>query len=177
MDTIIDILDWLNKHQGVANWIVAAVAIVALWYAIKEFVIKRRPYIDVEIEVMENRDKERGGWLFYAKLLNKGTYPGVIKDIQTVIRVGDEVYPNEITNKFFIAPGESKKTALIGSIYRQGVEKILGHEYRSNRCEIEIEIQSGEIDTEKLKYSTKATYQVDVRGERPVITLIEEVLT
>ncbi len=169
-----NIFEWLNNNGGLATWITAAVAVIALIYAIKEFFLKRRPFIDVEIQVAKNPNKKQGGWLFFALLINKGTYLGAVKVEKTIMRVGDEEYPSEIKNKIFVSPGESKKTALIGSIYEKGIQKIKGHEYRLNRAEIEIEIKSGELGSDKLKYVTKCIYQVDVSGEKPVITLIEE---
>lgn len=168
---------WLNANEGLAQWITALVAVVALIYAIKEFFLKRRPFIDIEIQVAENPNKEQGGWLFFALLINKGTYPGTVKVEKTVMRVGDEEYPSEIKNKIFVSPGKSKKTPLIGSIYKKGIQKIKGHEYRLNRAEIEIEIKSGELGSDKLKYVTKCVYQVDVSDEQPLITLIEEYYT
>lgn len=172
-----EILKWLNNNQGLAQWIMAMVSVLALFYAVKEFFLKRRPFIDIEIQVAENSNKEQGGWLFFALLINKGTYPGTMKVEKTVMRVGDEEYLSEVKNKIFISPGESKKTALIGSIYNKGIQKIKNHEYRLNRTEIEIEIKSGELGSDKLKYVTKCVYQVDVSGEKPLITLIEEYYT
>lgn len=169
-----NIFEWLNNNSGLATWVMAVVAVAALIYAIKEFFLKRRPLIDVEIQVMENPDKQKGGWLFFGLLVNKGTYPAIARVSKTIIRVGDEEYPSEIKNFIFITPGEGKKTALIGSIYQEGIKKILGHEYRLNRAEIEIEIQSGEIGTKKFKYFTRAIYQVHIGGEEPTFTLVEE---
>jgi len=171
------IFEWLNNNQGLAAWITATVAVFALVYTVREFFLKRRPFIDIEIQIAENPNKEQGGWLFFALLVNKGTYTAVVKVTKTVMRVGDEEYPSEIKNRLFIAPGESKKTALIGSIYEIGINKIRNHEYRINRAEIEIEVLSGELNSKKLKYLTRGVYQVDILGDKPIITLIEEKYT
>lgn len=168
------ILNQINYYSGISSWITALVAVTALFYTIREFITKRRPYIDIEIQVAENPDKEKGGWLFFALLINKGTYPGIVKVKKTEMRVGDESYPSEVKNKMILSPGESMKSALIGSIYKKGINRILGHEYNINRVEMEIEIESGEIGSKKLKYLTKAIYQIDVTGEKPNIFLIEE---
>lgn len=169
-----EIFHWFNTTGQIAEWITAITAVVAVFVAVREFLLKRRPFIDIEIQVAENQNKDPGGWLFYALLTNKGTYPGMVRVTKTIMRVGDEEYPSEIKNTIFVSPGEGKKTALIGSIYDKGIKKIRGHEYRSNRVELEIEIISGDVGSKKFKYKMRATYQVDVSGDKPTITLVEE---
>jgi len=174
MNIIQGILFWLNTNQGVAQWLTFVIAIVALIYSIHEFILKRRPFIDVEIQVAENPNKNLGGWLFFGLLTNNGTYPGVVKISKTVMTVGDESYPASVKNRFYISPGEGKKSALIGSIYKNGIKKIKGHEYKKNRVEFEIEILSGEIGSNNLKYKTRVLYQVNVTETTPEIIPIEE---
>ncbi len=169
-----NIFEWLNGSQGIAQWITALVATIALWYAIKEFFLKRRPYIDIEIQYAANPDSKIGGWLFFALLLNKGTFPGIVKVRKTEMRVGDEIYPSTVKNKLIISPGESKKSALIGSINNTGIKKVLSHEYHSNRVELEVEVISGEAGSDNLKYITKVSYLIDISGEKPEFVLIEE---
>ena len=164
MKEIYEILNWLNKYEGLAQWIMATSAVIALIYAIKEFFLKRRPYIDVEIQVAKNPDKTKGGWLFFALLTNKGIYPGRVKIRKTEMRVGDESYPSSVKSKLLISPGESKKSALIGSIYESGIKKIRGHEYRLNRAEIEIEIDSADIGSDKFKYKLKLYIRLMLLG-------------
>jgi len=164
----------LNEYSGLANWITALVALAALFYAVKEYWLKKRPYIDIEIAVAENPNKQQGGYLFFAILVNKGTYPGIAKIKKTQMTVGDETYPSDVKAKLILSPGESKKLALIGSIYKSGINKILGHEYRSNRAEIEVEVESGDIGSSKLKYFTRVIYELDVKAEPPNLLLIEE---
>lgn len=168
------VLSQINTYSGLAEWITAFIALFALVYAAKEFSMKSRPYIDIEIELAENPNKQQGGWLFFAKLINKGTFPGIVKVKKTEMRIGDEKYPSEVKNKLIISPGESKKSALIGSIYKSGIDKIIAHEYRVNRVEIEIEVESSEIGSKKFKYLTKVVYHVDITGEKPNIFLINE---
>lgn len=168
------VLNQINFYSGIADWITALIALFALIYAIREYKIKSRPYIDIEIEVGDNPNKQQGGWLFFAKLINKGTYPGMARVKKTEMRVGDENYSSVVKNKLIISPGESKKSVLVGSIYKSGISKIIGHEYRVNRVEIEIEVESSKIGSSKFKYLTKVIYQVDVAGDKPNIFLIKE---
>ena len=174
MKNIAIFLDFVNNYSGLAEWVTAITAVCALIYAIEEYLLKRRPYIGIEIEIAENPNKQQGGWLFYAKLINKGTYPGIARIKKTKMIVGDEIYPNQVRTRFVLWPGESKKSALIGSIYKTGIDKIIGHEYRTNRAEIEIQVDSTEIGKKKMKYITKVSYEVDVKNEKPVILLIRE---
>lgn len=171
------IINWLDHNEGLAEWLTAIVALVALIYTVKDFFLKQRPFIDLEIDIAENPEKDQGGWLFFARLINKGTYPGVVKVEKTLMRIGDEEYPAEIKSVIFVSPGESKKLALIGSIFNTGVKKIRGNEYRNNRVEIHIKALSAKIGSKKLKYITELTYQVNVSGDKPVITMIEELYT
>lgn len=149
-------------------------AFVALLYARQEFILKRRPFIDIDIVVAKNPNVTTGGWFFYANIGNKGTYPGQAKIKKTAMRVGDEIYPSDVKQSFLVSPGESKKSALIGSINKLGINKIIGHEYRRNRVEIEVIVESSEINEKKMKYLTRVIYGVDVSGEQPILTLVRE---
>lgn len=174
LEIINTFLVWLNTNQGIAQWMTALVALGALLYARKEFILKRRPFIDIDILIAKNPNATIGGWFFYANIENKGTYPGQAKIRKTVMRVGDEVYPSDVKQSFLVSPGESKKSALIGSINNLGINKIIGHEYRRNRVEIEIIVESAEINEKKMKYLTRVVYGVDVSGAQPILTLVKE---
>ena len=69
---------------------------------------------------------------------------------------------------------EKQKLAPIGHINENGRKKIIGHEYRSNRVEIIIELVSKGLGQKKFRYHTKVEYKVDVSGTKPVIQLIKE---
>lgn len=172
-----NILNWFNTNQGLAQWLTAFVAGIAVIYTIKEFFLKRRPYIDIEIEYAEISDKNGGGWHFFAKLINKGTYPGIAQINNAELRIGDEAHKTTFKNKIVLSTGESKKVAHIGHINKNGINKILGHEYRTNRVEIEIEVASAEISSKKLRFLTKVVFEVVVAGEKPEFLLVEENFT
>lgn len=174
MSSIEAILNWFNVNQGVAQWLTATVAMIALIYTVREFFLKRRPYIDIEIEYAEITDKNGGGWHFFTKLINKGTYPGIAQITNAELRIGDEAHKTTFKNKIVLSTGESKKVAHLGHINKKGINKILGHEYRTNRVEIEIEVASGEISSGKLKFLTKVIFEVVVTGEKPEFLLVEE---
>ena len=169
-----DILKWANANLGLAQWILVLLTGSALYFAYKEFIQKRRPYIDVVINKAKNPNKQKGGWHFFGEIINRGTYPGIARVTHTLMKVGDERYPSKVDYDIVVFPGESKQLALIGSIYEQGIKKILGHEYRNNRVEIEIKVSSKEIDAKEFKYETSLVYEVDVSSEEPQLMLIQE---
>ncbi|MBI2032334.1 MAG: hypothetical protein HYT09_01685 [Candidatus Levybacteria bacterium] len=49
-----EILRWLNYNQGLAQWLLIALSGGAFYVAYREFIQKRRPYIDVEIQKAKN---------------------------------------------------------------------------------------------------------------------------
>ena len=55
-----------------------------------------------------------------------------------------------------------------------GIKKILGHEYKSNRVEIILEINSKSIGDSQFKYKTHTEYEIDITGAEPIIKLITE---
>lgn len=58
-------MEWLNKNSNIADWITAIVAVIAIVFTVREFLWKRRPFIDIEIQVGENPRVEQGGWVFF----------------------------------------------------------------------------------------------------------------
>lgn len=165
---------WLNFYQGLAQWLIFITGIIALMIAYKEFVLKKRPYIDFEIQISKNPNSHDGGWLFFALIINNGTYPGVARVKRTLMKVGDEEYPDEVKSEMIISPGKSVKSALIGSIYNLGIERIKHNQYRNNRVEFEIAVESKSLGSKKMQYITEARYEVNVRGRKPIIILISE---
>lgn len=166
----------LNNYKDLSSLVTVILAGATLFIAYKELILKRRPFIDIEIQKAENSDKEKKGWLFFALLKNKGTYPGIVRVSKTIMKIGDEEYLSEIKNEFVLSPGEEKKSALIGSIYESGIKRVLGHEYMSNRVELVVEIDSRGISEKKMKYKSKFNYEVNVKNKEPLIVLISEAI-
>lgn len=171
------ILNWLNTYQGIAQWLIWSTAVLALIVAYREYISKRRPYIDWEIQVANNPNKQLGGWIFFALIKNSGTYPALVRVKKTLIRIGDEEYPSEIKNEIIVAPETAKKSAMIGSIYESGIQKIRNNKYKKNRVEIEFEIESKPLGDKKMKYKSYANYEINIDGEKPNIILITEKMT
>jgi len=107
-------------------------------------------------------------------LVNKGEYPAIAKISQAILKIGDEEYPTVFNFETVLAPNERQKLAPIGRINEFGRKKVLGHEYRSNRVEIIVCLDSKALRQRKFKYQTKVEYEVDVSGENPVIKLVKE---
>lgn len=109
-------------------------------------------------------------------LINKGTFPGMAKISKAILKIGDETYPTNFDTETVLAPEEKKKLFDMGHITKEGLEKIRGHEYRSNRAEIIIECESKAIGDKKFLYKTHYEYEIDIQGEIPVIKIISESL-
>lgn len=45
-----EILNWFNDNQGLAQWALILLTGAGFYVAYKEFIQKRRPYIDIEIQ-------------------------------------------------------------------------------------------------------------------------------
>ena len=161
-------LTTLNDHY--ANLLLVLIAGVASIIAYQEYLQRRRPYVLPEIVFEKQEDK----WFFHILLVNKGEYPAIARISNAILRIGDEEYPTTFNFEAILSPGEKQKLAPIGHINESGRKKILGHEYRSNRVEILICLNSKALRQKKFKYQTQAEYEVDVSGENPVIKLIKE---
>lgn len=173
-DGLSSILGWFNNNQGLAQWLLLLLTSLGLYVAFREFVQKRRPYIAIEIEKAKNPNKQQGGWLFFGRIINKGNFPGVARVEYTLMRVGDEEFPGKVDYEMIIFPGDSKKSALIGSIYNVGIKKILGNKYKNNKVEIQIRVISKEIDAKNFKYETFLNCEIDVFSKDMSLILVRE---
>lgn len=166
--TTLQFLTTINDHY--ANLFLLIVAIVSAVVAYREYVLRRRPYVMPEIVFEESEQN----WFFHILLINKGEYPSIVKITKALLKIGDEEYSTPFNFEAVLSPGEKEKLAPIGHIKENGRKKILGHEYRSNRVEISIELVSKGLEQKKFKYSTKVEYEVDVSADKPIFKLIKE---
>lgn len=91
------------------------------------------------------------------------------------MKIGDEKYPTDFgITDVVLAPNEEQKIAPIGHINDIGRDKILGHEYKSNRVEITAIVISKSIGDKDFKYESRFDYQVDISGEKPIFSIIQE---
>ena len=158
----------INDHY--ANLLLVLIAGATAVIAYREYLQRRRPYVLPEIVFEKQEDK----WFFHVLLINKGEYPAISRISNALLRIGDEEHLTTFRFEAVLSPGEKQKLAPIGHINKVGREKILGHEYKSNRVEITVCLDSKALRQKKFKYQTKADYEVDVSGENPVIKLIKE---
>jgi len=168
INIIARVLIVLNDHYS--SLILGIVATISAIVAYKEYILRRRPYVMPEIIVEVIEDK----WFFHIMLVNKGEYPAIVKIAQALLTIGDEKYPTEFNLETILSPGEKQKVIPIGHINENGRKKIRGHEYRSNRVEILIDLDSKALGQKQFKYETKVEYEVDVSGEKPIFKLIKE---
>jgi len=165
---VIQTLTDINNNYS--NLLLVLIAGITAFVAYREYSLRKRPYVVPEISV-EITDEN---WSFYLILVNKGERPVVARISEALLSIGDENYPTIFNNEIILAQGEKQKIAPIGHINKKGRSKIIGHEYKKNRFEINICLESKSLGEKKFKYRTKAEYSVSVEGERPVITLDKE---
>lgn len=163
---------FINTLNQYSNLILVLLGIVGFIYVREEYVLKIRPFVTVEIAVSKND----GRWNFNLILVNKGQYPGKAKITNALLKIGDEKYPTVFDSDLYLAPNEKQKIAPIGHINEVGRKRIMGNQYKVNRVEIVVDIESGFITDKKLKYETHCAYNVDVSGEEPVFSIISEKL-
>lgn len=164
----LSILKVINNDYS--QLLLLVVAVLTFFFVYKEYVLKRRPFVLPEI-VHEEVD---GNWFFHVVLVNKGNLPGIAKITNATLTIGDEVYPTVFQQEMVLMPSERQKLAPIGYINKTGREKITGHEYKSNRIEIHLDIESKAIGTKNFRYKTSITYSVDVKGKSPIIRFESE---
>jgi hypothetical protein len=170
MDFLKNILNFINNHSNLGLLIVA---VLSFLYVRKEYFLKRRPFIDIEIASEIKKEEE---WSFYIILINKGTFPGIAKITKSILKIGDEIYPTVFNQETVLSPEEKKKIFPIGHINKNGLEKIRNHKYRINRVEIIIESESKAIGDKKFLYKTNYEYEINVENEKPIIKIITELL-
>ncbi len=153
-----------------SNLLLVLIATISAIVAYREYLLRRRPYVMPEM-VFEKQDDK---WFFHIMLVNKGEYPAIAKISHAILKIGDEEYPTAFNFETVLSPNERQKLAPIGHINENGRKKILGHEYKSNRMEILVCLDSKALRQKKFKYQTSMEYDVDVTGENPVIKLVKE---
>lgn len=126
----------VNDHY--ANILLLAVAIGSLIYAYREHSLKRRPVVVPSLACQVKEDT----WFLLTSLTNYGMTPCHARIHKTLLQIGDETYPTEFKDKTTLLPATGTPTstqmiAPVGSINATGRRKIIGHEYRENRCELQ----------------------------------------
>ncbi len=160
-----------DLNNNAAELLLLFVAIVTSYLGYREYVLKRRPYIFPEL-IFELIGDD---WYFHFKLGNTGQYPAIAKIQKAQLTIGDEVHPTVFQAEMLIPVGETiRKLAPVGHINKIGRSKIIGHEYKNNRVEIDFEIVSKPLQARDYKYSSRVKYNVNVQGGVPVVELVAE---
>jgi hypothetical protein len=161
-------------NSSYANVLLLLVAIGSLSYAFREYALKRRPVVVPEIQ----SEVVGEDWRLSLRLVNLGMTPAHAKIETAILRIGDEQYPTVFAQSILLAGASSASSkvvvAPIGHINANGRRRILGHEYRSNRCEIEISLISKAIGARRFSFKSQFIYQVLVDGAAPVFALVKE---
>ncbi len=153
-------------NSDYAQVILIGVAVATLIYVAREYGLKRRPFMVPELNIR----KKDGDWYFDVVIVNKGSLPGLAKTATAKLIIGDEEYPTIFNQELLLTPDDRQTLASLGHINLIGRNKIIGHEYKINRVEIILLIESRSIGDKKYKYITKIEYYIDVKNDDPIIT-------
>lgn len=163
------IFSW-DSISVIVNAGLVILGVLSIIYVRKEHFLKRRPFVTINL-ACEVKDKN---WFFYLILVNKGTYTSIAKLEKVLLKIGDEKYPTEFQTELILAPNEEQKIAPIGHINEIGRKKVLGHEYKVNRVEIIATVISKSIGDKNFIYRSYFEYGVDISGEIPVFSIVNE---
>ena len=105
--TTLSFLKTVNSDYS--QFLLLVVAILSLIFVYREYVLKRRPFVLLEI-IFDNVDNK---WFFHAGFVNKGTLPGIAKITEAIIKIGNEHYPTIFHNEIVLTPNERQKLAMI----------------------------------------------------------------
>lgn len=171
----IDIATWIkNFDESYSQAALVFLALITVTYALFEYRLRWRPIVRPMISLQENDQQTN----FFLQLINLGTLPCSAIIEECVLTIGDEKYPTLFDRDMVLFPGEPDKIIPIGSINNIGKQKIIGHEYISNRVEIYLKIGSRKIGkSKKNSYKTVAKYQIDITQTPAALRIVEELFT
>lgn len=164
----------MNWFGNITDAFLVILAGITAWIAYKELVLKRRPYVVPEIAFNKQGENSDEKWFFNTVLVNKGTYPGMARISKAVLKIGDDEYPSVFHQEVILVPSEKQFLAKLGHINANGLKKIRGHEYRINRVEINLEIESKSINDKDYHYKTVYDFSVDVSGDEPSFSPVQQ---
>lgn len=174
IDIVSSTLDFLKViNNDYSQLILVLIAAGTLGFVYSEFLSKRRPFTFPLLQLVQKGDE----WHFHFILFNKGSMPAFTRVTKALLRIGDEEHPTIFKNEIILAPNEREFVVSVGYINKVGRDRIIGHEYRINRVEIIFCLESKFINERKYKYNTEVTYEVNVKGELPVFTVINQKFT
>ncbi len=171
VDNFLAILKIINNDYSQITLVL--IAVISLWFVYHEFISKRRPFTFPTLLSSKNGDD----WYFQFILTNKGNMPAMTKVTKALLKIGDEEFPTNFNNEIILAPNEKEFIVNVGHINKFGRNKIIGHEYLINRVEIIFNLESKFISDRRYKYNTEVTYEVNVKGESPIFTVISQKFT
>ncbi len=164
-----------------ADQVSAAVAVIALGLTIFEYYFRRRPYLKLDIEVIE-RD---GGFVFYAHTINFGTVPAhfTLKKEDVTIKIGDEKFFSAKDMDAYVFPNDTQSPSFeIGSINEIGVRKLINHEYKDNTAYLEVILRYSSYRLKWWSYKFRFRYSVTLNdckngGPRVTVGVIDQSFT
>lgn len=164
----------LNKLDEYSEAGLLILGVISLTYVRKEYLLKRRPFVDTEVIFRKNKDEnDKERWDFLILLVNQSNFPTTVKIKKMELIIGEDKYPSENALEIPLAPLARTVAIHIGHINELGIDKIRRKQYLSNECLIVIEFEYKPIDEQAFKYKRYSTFEVDVTGDNPVFKLKE----
>ncbi len=155
------------------EWISAITAVIALVLAIFEYYFRRRPYLKLDIEVIERNRS----FIFLARVINLGSVPTFFsaKKEDVAIKIGDELYHAAKDIHAYVFPKDTQPpTFELGMINETGINKLLNNEYQDNSAFLEVTLTYRSNRLKWLLYRFRFKYEIiltDGSNARPRVTV------
>ena len=155
------------------EWISAIAAVIALILAIFEYYFRRRPYLKLDIEVIERN----ASFIFLAHVINLGSVPTFFsaKKEDVIIKIGDEIYSAAKDMNAFVFPKDTQPPKFeLGMINEIGINKLLNQKYLDNSAFLEVTLTYRSNRLKFLVYRFKFKYEIiltDGSGGKPRVTV------
>lgn len=166
------VIEHLNDHHG---FYMIALTIITLWLGFQQFGDIRRPFIVANVNYkLENNKLD-----LYAEVTNYGTYPGVVKEKKVDISIGGHILHVKVDRlrRVVIPPKSSLPNNFhfaISDDYNLLKNEVISNKYGAKQIIIDLELVSKSIWDKDYKYSTPGKYSLDITGQVPRITIIDE---
>lgn len=153
--------------------ILALVALASFALAYFEFVIKRRPIMDLQI-ITEYKDAKLN---IKGKVKNFGEVTAFVKIEDVRLKIGDELYPTPFVEELLCVPQVGKHEFGIGHVNQTGIDRIINSKYVSNTIEIKASLKARSFFSRNYKYTSKYHYEIKIDRDNNELKFIVKVLS
>lgn len=164
--------DYANAVTAVAALGALFLAGFTLWYLMREFSEKYRPYVIPVVEAQKMQDNL--GCVVSIIPSNVGPHPCYFKLTKIRLQIGDETYDTPDMKEWMLIATQNISIRMpAGHVNDTGVRKIREARYKNNRVEVSFILQT--MSTEKKFDESKSySYEINVLGENPLVLIRPE---